>query len=67
MQGDLSPDLSKDDKVTTRTLNENRIYISADGGEVRLRGRSLVLIRYVGHLKDSALFCIAMELKCLRA
>ena len=67
MKGDLSADLSKDDKVIIRTLNEDRIYISADGGEVRLQGRSLMLIRNVGHLMDSALFWIAMELKCLKA
>ena len=53
MKGDLSADLSKGDKVITRTLNEDRIYISADGGEVRLQGRSLMLIRNVGHLMDS--------------
>ena len=56
-----------DEKVITRTLDENRIYISADGGEVRLLGRSLMLIRNVGHLMDSALFWVVMELKCLKA
>ena len=67
LKGDLSANLSKDDKVITRTLDENRIYISADGGEVRLQGRSLMLMRNVGLLMDSALFYIAMELKCLTA
>ena len=67
LKGDLSANLSKDDKVITRTLDENRIYISADGGEVRLQGRSFMLIRNVGHLIDSALFWVVMELKCLKA
>ena len=67
LKGDLSANLSKDDNVITRTLDENRIYISADGGEVRLQGRSFMLIRNVGHLIDSALFWVVMELKCLKA
>ena len=56
-----------DEKVITWTLDDNRIYISADGGEARLLGRSLMLIRNVEHLMDSALFWVVMELKCLKA
>ncbi len=37
IKGDLSADLSKDDKFIIRTLDEDRIYVSADGGEVRLQ------------------------------
>ena len=55
-----------DEKVITWTLDDNRIYISADGGEARLLGRSLMLIRNVEHLMDSALFWVVMELKCLK-
>ena len=56
-----------DEKVITRTLDENRIYISADGGEVRLQGRFFDANSNIGHLMDSALFWVVMELKCLKA
>ncbi|KAJ1382136.1 malate synthase-like protein, partial [Ochromonadaceae sp. CCMP2298] len=50
MKGDLSETISKGDKETTRTLNPDRIYLSAAGDPMSLPGRSLQFIRNVGHL-----------------
>jgi malate synthase len=49
-KGDLSAEVSKDGKSFTRVLNEDRAYITPDGGELTLPGRSLLFVRNVGHL-----------------
>ncbi len=48
MRGDLAASFVKGGKTETRRLDEDRAYASP-AGEVVLRGRSLMLVRHVGH------------------
>ena len=50
MKGDLSAKLDKAGKMITRTLNPDRKYKTPEGSEMVLPGRSLMLVRNVGHL-----------------
>ena len=50
MKGDLSIEMSKGGKSFTRSLNPDRSYVSPQGDALSLKGRSLMLVRNVGHL-----------------
>tara|TARA_B100000029_G_scaffold514497_1_gene617549 strand:+ start:584 stop:2743 length:2160 start_codon:yes stop_codon:yes gene_type:complete len=50
MKGDLKETFIKGGSEITRTLSEDRNYKSPEGKEFTLPGRSLMLIRNVGHL-----------------
>ena len=50
MKGNLVSQFEKEGKTYERKLNPNRNYISQDGKRLKLHGRSLLLIRNVGHL-----------------
>ncbi|WPB87077.1 malate synthase G [Sediminicoccus rosea] len=49
MTGQLSADLEKGGRTITRRLNEDRTYTAVAGGTVTLPGRSVMLVRNVGH------------------
>jgi malate synthase len=54
MKGDLKSQFKKNGKIFERKLNTNRGYISKDGKELKLHGRSLLLNRNVGHLMTNS-------------
>ena len=50
MKGDLKIQFDKNGKKLERKLNPDRSYVSKEGKGLKLHGRSLLLIRNVGHL-----------------
>lgn len=50
MQGNLQENFIKAGKTVTRELQADRVFQSASGGTLTLHGRSLMLLRHVGHL-----------------
>jgi malate synthase len=49
MRGTLTASLEKGGRTIERRLNPDRSYRAPEGGEVRVAGRSLMLVRNVGH------------------
>jgi malate synthase len=49
MKGDLTASFAKGGATETRRLEDDRVYSAPGGTEVTLRGRSLMLVRNVGH------------------
>ena len=50
MKGDLSEKIEKSGRQFVRSLNDDIAYVAADGTNATLKGRSLMLVRNVGHL-----------------
>ena len=54
MRGDLKIQFEKNGKTLERKLNPDRSFISKEGKGLKLNGRSLLLIRNVGHLMTNS-------------
>ncbi len=50
MKGDLSETFEKNGQSMTRVMNRDKTFMAPDGSALTLKGRSLMLIRNVGHL-----------------
>ncbi len=59
MKGDLEEKIEKDGKTFIRKLSADRDYTAADGSKLTLPGRSLMLVRNVGHLMTNPAILLA--------
>ena len=50
MKGDLEESFIKGENKMTRSLSQDRDYLAKDGSDMKLPGRSVLLVRNVGHL-----------------
>ena len=58
-QGTLHAEFPKGGKMVKRHLNEDRVYSDTQGGNLTLPGRSIMLVRNVGHLMESDAILLA--------
>ena len=61
MKGNLSETLEKNGKTITRTLNADRTYTDLNGNAKTLHGRSVMLLRNVGHLMTNPAILVGGE------
>src|SRR5579872_2927458 len=59
MRGELEATFDKGGKSLTRKLSPDRVYTAPRGGEIILPGRSMMLIRNVGHLMTTPAIMLA--------
>ncbi|QIE54913.1 malate synthase G [Pikeienuella piscinae] len=52
-RGDLKEEVAKGGETFIRAMNPDREYVAPDGGVLKLKGRSLMLVRNVGHLMSN--------------
>ena len=65
VEGDLKIQFEKNGKNLEK-LNPDRSYISRDGKGLKLHGRSLLLIRNVGHLMTNPSILLKMLVRFLK-
>lgn len=61
MKGDLIETLQKNGKTINRTLNADRTYTDLNGNNQTLHGRSVLLLRNVGHLMTNPAILVGGE------
>ncbi|UYZ67629.1 malate synthase G [Moraxella bovis] len=61
MKGDLSEQVEKNGKTITRTLNADRTFTDLNGNSQTLHGRSVLLLRNVGHLMTNPAILVGGE------
>lgn len=54
MQGSLTAQMQKGGKAFTRTMRSDKTFSSASGEAFTIKGRSLMLVRHMGHLTYSS-------------
>ncbi len=59
MKGDLEEKIQKDGTTVTRKLNPDREFFTPDGSTIMMTGRSLMLVRNVGHLMTNDAILLA--------
>ena len=63
MRGDLTAQFAKGSGRVDRQLNADRLYQSPAGSTVHVSGRSLMLVRNVGHLMTTDLVLDALRIQ----